>query len=135
MQKNIGLWVDHEKAVIVSLSGDTPKVRKIESNIEKHVRAAGGARSSTIYGPEDVVAEDKTDRKYIHHLNTYYNSIIKAVRNADSIYIFGPGEAKGELKKLMEQSKPLAECIAAVEKADKMTEHEIIRNVKRFFRD
>ena len=46
--------------------------------------------------------EDVRDRQFGNHLNSYYDEVIAAIRGADSIQIFGPGEAKGELEKRLE---------------------------------
>ena len=47
--------------------------------------------------------------------------------------IFGPGEAKIELKKEIEKSKELAGKIKKIESADKMTIKQITAKVKAFF--
>ncbi len=67
------------------------RIQIVKSDIEKHVRLAGGVRSSTPYGPQDVAAEGKRDRKYKHHLDTYYESVTEFLHDAESILIFGPG--------------------------------------------
>jgi len=46
-----------------------------------------------------VKADDSHQREYTHHLNQYYAKVIAAVGHAEALLIFGPGEAKGELKK------------------------------------
>jgi hypothetical protein len=46
--------------------------------------------------------------------------------------IFGPGEAKGELKERLEQHK-LGSRIAAIETADKMTNPQISAKVRTYF--
>jgi hypothetical protein len=43
----VGLWIDHRKAVIVTVSGEGEATRLVESNVEKRVRYSGGARSGT----------------------------------------------------------------------------------------
>jgi hypothetical protein len=48
--------------------------------------------------------------------------------------IFGPGEAKTELKKEMEKSRELAAKKITLEAADKMTERQIAARVRQFFR-
>jgi hypothetical protein len=58
--------------------------------------------------------------------------VISHIRDADSILIFGPGEAKGELKKRLE-SKGLGGRIVAVETTDKMTERQIAAKVRAYF--
>lgn len=44
MQKIIGIWVDHKKAVIATLNqaGETKSIREIQSDLERHVRLSGG---------------------------------------------------------------------------------------------
>lgn len=133
MKRKVGLWIDHKKAIIVSIEGEEVNTHVIESDVEKRVRLSGGSRSTTPYGPQDVASESKRDERYKHHLNLYYREVIQAIRNADSILIFGPGEAKGELKKAMEGSKDLRGRIVGVETTDKMTQPQIVSKVREFF--
>ena len=65
-------------------------------------------------------------------LNTYYDAVIAAVRAAESILIFGPGEAKGELKERLEKHH-LAGRIVGFETVDKMTDRQIAAKVRRHF--
>jgi hypothetical protein len=46
--------------------------------------------------------------------------------------IFGPGEAKGELKRRLASMK-LADRVTAVETADKMTDPQIVAKVRTYF--
>src|SRR4030095_7293857 len=110
----IGLWIDHRKAVIVIVTEEGEELKKITSNMEKHVRFTGGTAS------EDCSTEDVRNRQFGNHLNSYYDEVIAVIRGADSIQIFGPGEAKGELEKRLER-KGLKARIFAIETVDKMT--------------
>jgi hypothetical protein len=69
------------------------------------------------------------DRQYGNHLNTFYDSVIAVLRSADSIQIFGPGEAKGEFAKRLEHAG-LKKHILAIETADKMTDRQIAAKVR-----
>jgi hypothetical protein len=133
MNTKVGLWIDHKQAFIVYLSKEDVTTKTIPSNVEKHVRASGGSRSATPYGPQDIVAENRIDRKHKHHLNRYYEEAVEAVIGAKSILIMGPGEAKGEFKKHLQKlgRKPLP--VIAVETTDKMTETQIIAKVKQHY--
>jgi stalled ribosome rescue protein Dom34 len=132
MNRKVGLWIDHRKAVIISLVGEEEEVKLIESNVEKHVRSSGGSRSKTPYGPEDVVAEDNRERRFTGHLNKYYDEVISSIHDAEAVLIFGPGEAKNELKKHI-KSKELQGRIVRVETVDKMTDHQIAAKVRQYF--
>ena len=126
MEKEIGLWIDHRKAVIVIVSDEGEQVREITSHMEKHVRFSSGTNA------EDGASEDIRDRKFGNYLNRYYDEVIAAIRDAQAIQIFGPGEAKGELEKRLE-SKGLKGRIVGVETVDKMTDRQIAAKVRGQF--
>jgi hypothetical protein len=77
-------------------------------------------------------ADDTRERKFTGHLNIYYNAVIASIRDAESILIFGPGEAKGELKKRLEGDK-LGGRIVSIETVDKMTDRQIAAKVRQHF--
>ena len=58
------------------------------------------------------------------HLANYYDEVIACIGDAETILIFGPGEAKRELKRRMDRDK-IGRRIVAMETADKMTEPQI----------
>jgi len=126
MKKEIGLWIDHRKAIIVIVTEEREELTKITSEMEKHVRFTGGTAS------EDGSAEDVRDRQFGNHLNRYYDEVIAVIRGADSIQIFGPGEAKGELEKRLER-EGLKAHIITIETVDKMTDRQIAAKVREHF--
>ena len=126
MKKQVGLWIDHRKAVVVFVTDEGEEIKKIVSDMEKHVRFTGGT------GSEEGSSEDVRDRQFGNHLNAYYDRVIAVIRDADSIQIFGPGEAKGELEKRLEH-EGLKAHILAIETVDKMTDHQISEKVRERF--
>jgi len=124
MKKVIGLWIDHRETVIVILTDEGEETRRIESDIEKHVRFSGGAQTD--------VTEDMRDRRFTNRLNKYYDEVIASIREADSILILGPGEAKVELKKRLE-SEALGGRIVGIETVDRMTDRQIAAKVRQRF--
>jgi hypothetical protein len=58
--------------------------------------------------------------------------VISYIRSAESILIFGPGEAKGELKQRLENEK-LHGNIVGIETVDKMTDNQIVAKVRQHF--
>jgi hypothetical protein len=126
MNKQAGLWIDHRKAIVVLITDEGEEIKKIVSGMEKHVRFSGGD------GSADGSSEDVRDRQFGNHLNNFYDQVIAVVRDADSIQIFGPGEAKGELEKRIEQ-EGLKAHILAIETMDKMTDRQISAKVRERF--
>src|ERR1700738_4998101 len=119
MKTNVGLWIDHKKAVIVFVTGKEEEIRLICSNEEKQ------HRQSSVSMP----ADDIRQRELTGHLNIYYDEVVSSIREAESILIFGPGEAKGELKERLEKDN-LGQRIVGVEPADKMTDPQIVAKVR-----
>jgi hypothetical protein len=132
MKKEVGLWIDHHRTVMVTLANEKEMTWEIRSNIEKHLRLSGGLRAKKPNGSTMSKAEDVGDRRYGNHLNGYYDGVVSFLRNADSIWIFGPGEAKGELKKRLEREN-LDGRIYRVETAGKMTDRQITAKVRQHF--
>ncbi len=124
-----GVWVDHRKAVVVLLTPGAEHLAVIVSRVEKHASRAGDSPLKGRYEPLQVTADDRRQRSLTGELNIYYDTVITALRNADSIVIFGPGEAKGELKKRLVKHQ-LGKRIAAIATADKMTDRQIAAQVR-----
>lgn len=133
MAKAHGLWIDHREARIVNFTESGTQLLKILSNAEKRVRASGGSRSATPYGPQDVFAEDQVYRRFMLQLAAYYNQVIDKIKDAEEVLIMGPGEAKKEFCRQMKKSRDLARIRCIVEAADKMTDRQLIARVRNYF--
>jgi stalled ribosome rescue protein Dom34 len=133
MKTNIGLWIDHRRAVIVTETGDGDKVQEVLSNTERQLGRIDGERSLESFEAQKVKADDVHQRKFTEHLHRYYLNILAHVTHARAILIFGPGEAKGELYKQLESSMP-KDCVITVETTDKMTDRQITAKVREHFK-
>ncbi|MDD5772230.1 MAG: hypothetical protein PHX78_02030 [bacterium] len=134
METKAGLWIDHRKAIIVFVSDKGEEIKKIESNVEEQIRHSRGSDTNTSrYDQFQLPADDSRERDLTGHLNIYYDNIISNIRNAKSIFIFGPGESKNELKKRMEKEN-LGERITGIETIDKITDRQIEAKVKKYFK-
>ncbi|MGD0918535.1 MAG: hypothetical protein ABSB22_18960 [Thermodesulfobacteriota bacterium] len=134
MGTKMGLWIDHRKALIVAVTDKGEEIRLIISKVEKQPGRSGGMRSKTPYEAQQVPADDSRERKFTGHLNIYYNAVIACIRDAESILILGPGEAKGELKKCLERDK-LGGRIVGIETIDRMTDRQVAAKVRRYFKE
>ena len=124
MQQDVALWIDHRQAVIAAVAGETEDLTRILSGLEKHVRFSAGEGG----------AEDSRDKRFEGHLDQYYDKVIAAIRDARSILILGPGEAKHEVEKRLRDAG-LGKTIVGVETADKMTDPQIAAVARRRFRE
>jgi stalled ribosome rescue protein Dom34 len=132
MKTIVGLWIDHRKAVIAVVSDKGEETKVVESNVEKQPGRFAGIRSTTSFESQKVQADDSRERDFTGHLHGFYDEVIAAISDAESILIFGPGEAKGELKKRLERKKHDVR-IVAVETVDKMTDRQVVAKVREHF--
>jgi hypothetical protein len=132
MKMTAGLWIDHRKAVIVIISAEGERTMEISSKVEKQPGRIDGVRSTAPYEAQLVKADGSREREFTGQLSEYYEEVMAAIREADSLLIFGPGEAKGELKKHLEHAK-FGGNIIAPETVDKMTDPEIAAKVRDYF--
>lgn len=133
MMKNIGIWIDHKEAILVSLEGDQTTVEHLKSNAESHYRPSGGWKASGTSVAVSVSKEQKADERRKHQFHKFYQEIIQKIGQSGKIYIFGPSEAKLELAKEIEKIKGWRDRIAAVEPSDRLSENQIVAKVKSFF--
>jgi stalled ribosome rescue protein Dom34 len=133
--KNVaGLWIDHRKAIIVTLSDKGQETKEILSNVEKQLGRSDGKHSTASFESQLVKPDDKQQRGFTKSLKAFYEEVLAKIKDAEAILIFGPGEAKGEFQKLMVQND-LHGRVVVTESADKMTDGEIAARVKAHFAD
>jgi len=133
MKTQVGMWIDHREANIVFLSPAGERTRQIKSNVEKQLRRSGDLPSRERYETQMVPASDQRERGYMGHLANYYEEVFLSAHGADTVFIFGPGEAKGELRKQF-QKRHFSERIVGFESADKMTPRQVSEKVRNFYR-
>lgn len=127
MKKKIGMWIDNREAVIVKLTDKGEQIIRINSGTEKQIRFEGGSRKDGLQTTETI-----RGRKFDVQLGKYFDDIISHIRDAEMIQIFGPGDAKNELVKQLENDG-LKERIVAIGTADSMTDNQITAKVREHF--
>jgi len=132
MRTRVGLWIDHRKAIVVTVTDKGEEIGLIISKVEKQLRRSGNSPFKGSYESQLIPADDSQQRTLTGHLNLYYDAVVAGIGDAESILIFAPGEAKGELKKCLERNN-LGGRIASVETVDKMTNRQIAAKVRQHF--
>ena len=133
--KNTGIWLDKDKALIVTLVNNKEYLDTIPSNIE-HYHIHGGSGTRFKGGPQDVVQDSRYLEREKHQLNRYFKNIISKIDDTDALVIFGPAETQKKLRKeLNENYKDLSKKLKAFKKADSMTNNQVKSWVRDFFKE
>jgi len=132
MHNKVGVWIDHKKAVIVSASAEAFSVRTVESEIGPHARYSGRSEYPTPDGPQEGGGERHYEQRYDQHLDRYYDETISRLGQFDALLVFGPGEAKLQLKERLARAAASERAID-VETTDKLTDRQIVAHVKAHY--
>ncbi|HEX5836400.1 MAG TPA: DUF5661 family protein [Anaerolineales bacterium] len=132
MKKEIGVWIDRQEAILVILTNGEEEIRHIPSSSVKYTAYPGNSQARTPVGLTGIPLSDPRDRNYVGQLNKYYEEVIAAIRGADSVQIFGPGEAKGELEQRIRRGK-LNAHMPALEATERMTDLQISAKVRDYY--
>ena len=127
-----GVWIDHRKAVVVVITGKEHSIHTVVSNAERHVRFSGGSHDGASLPSPGGSGEDTRERRFEGELDVYYEEVAGRLRDAEAIWIIGPGEAKGELRKLLEYEGAGAR-ILGVESADKLSDPQVAARIRELF--
>ena len=125
MSHEIGIWLDHRKAVIVSAAaGQTAVVKTLDADVDPHPHFAGSQTGG---------GEKKYEARHSRQLQQYFDEIISHVGTPDAVLLLGPGEAKQQLKERIERSTALSHAIVVVESADWLSDPQIMAKVREHF--
>lgn len=125
MKKEVGIWIDRHKAVIVILTMKGEVIRRIESDLDKF---PNNLSSQT----PDRSQEEIRRKQLASRLEEFYKRVVANIQDAGSILILGPDEAKSELEKQLERAG-LEENIIDIQTDGEMTDRQISAKVHRCF--
>jgi len=134
MDKAVGLWIDHKNAYIVSVAKGELTLKHIRSRLGRKHKSTGGKHQSLPYSMERGSGMKKVEHRRENLKHQYYVRVIGEIEDANSIYVFGPSEAKKELGHLINENKSLSEKLVKVEASDALTERQILAKVRDFYR-
>ena len=133
MKKQTGIWVDKEKAVLVTLVNGNHSIQNVESDITTKNRDSGEGKDFGKFGNQFLNSEKKKESKHQHQTANFLKKIISAIEKTDEIVIFGPAEMKIELEKMILNNNEIADSLLDVKTSDNITENQIIAWVKGYY--
>jgi len=124
MSHDVGVWIDHKKAVIVSIAAGEVTTRTLTSDVGAHPHYSGSQEDG---------GEKKYEERHRQDLDRFFDDVIGQLGEPDALLLFGPGEAKLQLKERLGRSKRLSASSMAVDTADKLTDPQIVAKVKEHY--
>jgi len=120
-----GIWLDQETAFIVHLSGtEIAKVVGLIGDVESRVRLAGEGKVYARFGHAFLDNQEKTQHRQANQRAKFFKEIIRHLQGVEIVYVFGPGQARHGLHRMMEKDPMLAGHTAACVAADRMSKRQ-----------
>jgi hypothetical protein len=132
MDRNVGVWIDHKQAYLIWYKEG--RVDVISSNIEPPEHFSGGTQLGGKLNQKGDMELRHNDR-YRVKLTQFYRRVMDALKETDSIFVMGPGEAKIEFEKILRRQKAMQKRLLKVETADRMTKNQMIARVRQFYQN
>ncbi len=133
MKKRTGIWLDHEKATIITLDKGRYKLNTIESDIVTRERIDGETRNYGRFGDQSLNQEKHKERRIKEQTSNYLKSVLSEIQQVDELVLFGPANMKRQLEKLILYDATLTPKLKAVVSADSMTNNQMVAWVKKFY--
>ena len=133
MKKQTGIWLDHEKAIIITLNRNGYKLNTIESDIVTKERTDGETKKYGRFGDQSLSQEKQKERRIKKQTSKYLKNLLSEIKGVDELVLFGPANMKKELEKLILNDITLTSKLKAVVSADSMTENQMVAWVKKFY--
>lgn len=134
MKKQTGIWLDKEKAVVITLNDHGYKLKIIESDIQTKERYDGEKKKFGRFGSQFLNEETKKKRRVEEQTNRYFKRIFDDVKHVNEIVLFGPASLKRKLAELIHSDMMMTEKLKAVKTADIMTQNQMVAWVKKFYK-
>jgi stalled ribosome rescue protein Dom34 len=134
-KRSTGVWLDKEKAIIVTLHNGDISVNTLLSNVE-YFHVSGGSGTRLKGGPQDVIQDSKYLEREKLQLKTYFKNLATEIKDVDALVLFGPAEIKDKFNKELNTSyKDLSAKVKDVVTADSMTKRQVKAWVKAFYKE
>ena len=126
MGKQVGVWLDSEKAYIISLFEDRHVMETIESEVESRVRYEGETKSYSGKGGSLVNPSKKKTKRRRHQMDSYILSVLDKLRTAEGIFIFGHDRNTFNCCLICRFCRPCFKRFAGIHKFSRFRLHRLI---------
>jgi len=128
--KDKAIWIDKEKAHILTLAGEDVKLNTVFSDF-KELHEDGADRQG---GATEVLKDRKSLEREKQMIKHFFSALSLKLKNAKRIVIMGPAQmGKHFYKYLVQDKADLGNRVVEVIRSDKMTENQLKATVREFY--
>ncbi len=124
-KKVAGLWIDHEKAILIessdqSSTGEFELVKKIKSNLHGSFGNSQNANSN----------------KISQELHDFFKQVSHQLTGLDNVYVIGPGKAQEEFRNYVKKDGIMKSVHIELDTAEAhLSDNQMIAKVRNYFKE
>ncbi|SHH66588.1 hypothetical protein [Winogradskyella jejuensis] len=129
--KNIGIWIDKEKAHILSVTAESVDMITIKSQEDESTFQMMGRPG----GATEIIKDRKVLERQKQKTKQFFNDVISNIgEEIKGLIILGPSQMIQQFAKVIKQDyKNLDKKVREVVKSQKMTDNQLKAFVKEFY--
>ncbi len=133
--KQAAVWLDHSTAHIIGFeNGESFLIETIESPYDRKPRVEGEGSDVTRFGNAYVSNnEDRKHNRLQNELDAYFKELEGKLKDYTEILLYGPTNAKDQLRNRLSENKAFADRSIAVESVGTLTQNQIMAFVRDFY--
>jgi hypothetical protein len=122
VDRRVGIWMDHSVAHVMEYVSDDYTVKTIEAEFSMPVHQDGMLHS-----------ENSLHNKKSQSNKMFYNALEEVIKDYDVVLLYGPTEAKNELKNLIRSQHKFDAIKIETKSAEKMSFNQQHAFIKEYF--
>lgn len=119
-----GLWIDHEKAVIISTPDHFPHGEY----------AAVGKVKAHHHAFHSSANENASNHQRRTEMSKYYGEVAASIHPYDEVLVFGPGKAQEQFVNHAREDKQLSKTRFEIASSGNLTDNQMIAQVRDHFK-
>jgi peptide subunit release factor 1 (eRF1) len=121
MLRRIAIWIDQTEAILFTFQGErVAEEERLLSEAGPHTRGGGWSQR-------------RIEAQRHEQLKHYYEEVVQHLGPVDEILILGPGQAKHDLHRSIQDHRGMRGMVVAVHSTSRLTEPELMDEAERLF--
>ncbi|MFC1591177.1 hypothetical protein ACFL43_01500 [Thermodesulfobacteriota bacterium] len=134
MNEYVGIWIGHDKAVIVTILGEEHTVTTLKSHSSETRQVSFDGIDQTHERCRGLDFKNVQPEERQIYMERYYRRILDSIEEPQGILIFGPDETKMELEKVLGRDKKFGAVNKGIRTAGPMGVDQIAEYAGAYFR-
>ena len=133
--EKIAVWLDHSEAKLITFENKVANTETINSGVETHIRIDGEGSESSRFGVGTTNNENRNNNRHSNELSGYYKALAGKLKSYDEILLFGPTNAKEQLKNMLVSDKSFSGKSIEIKSSDKLTPNQLVAFAREHMED